>query len=67
MEKKHLGKSIRKIVQVGESSGVIIPKEFLEARGLKRGDRVELLFNDVIRIKPVRAEEIERELAEAEL
>ncbi len=56
------GKTTRKIVQVGECSGITLPKDFLETHGLKRGDRVELICNDVIVVKPIREDEIEREL-----
>ena len=52
-------------MQIGESSGITLPREFLEANNLKRGDRVELIYNGNLLVKPIRADEVAQELAEA--
>jgi antitoxin component of MazEF toxin-antitoxin module len=57
-----LGKDVRKIIQVGGSAAITLPKEYLQAYGLKLGDKVELIFDSCIRIEPVRPEEIRRKL-----
>ena len=54
------GKRIQKIIQVGGSSGIIIPDEFMKRYGYRRGDLVEVFYSsDLVVIKPVRASEIE--------
>lgn len=65
MMEKHFGRAVRKIIQVGECSGITIPKEYLDANDLKRGDRVELVYSETLLLRPVRAGEVARELAEA--
>ena len=63
--KQYPSKIIRKIVQIGECSGIILPNEYLKANGIKRGDRVELFYNENLLVKPIRVDEIEQELVEA--
>lgn len=49
---------LRKICSVGNSQGVLIPKEILKKANLKTGDEVELSFEQKINkiiIKPVKA------------
>lgn len=65
MGRKTVGKAVRRIIQVGECSGIILPKEYLTANKLKRGDRVEIVYNSIVRIEPLRDEDIRRKLAEA--
>ena len=46
-------KQQRKIVKIGKgSSGVILPQEWLEFYGLKKGDEIALLGNALIVIAP---------------
>jgi putative addiction module antidote len=53
------------IRKIGNSEGVIIPKEVLEYLGLKAGDSLELLTeNGGINMKPVE-EELSRQLEAA--
>jgi antitoxin component of MazEF toxin-antitoxin module len=62
--KKHeaLGKTVRRILQVGNSSGVTLPDEYLRAHGLKRGDLVEVTFNRKVLIEPLNLEELRRKV-----
>ena len=49
---------LRKICSVGNSQGVLIPKEILKKANLKTGDEVELSYEQKINkiiIKPVKA------------
>lgn len=62
-----MGKSIRKIVQIGECSGVILPKEYLERNDIERGDEIELVFNGIVKIKPIDEDKIRQELGGSEI
>ncbi|KXB08423.1 hypothetical protein AKJ56_01330 [candidate division MSBL1 archaeon SCGC-AAA382N08] len=56
------GKAIRKIIQVGKSSGVVLPKDFLATQELERGDSVEVIYKDnVLKLKPIEEKELEAE------
>jgi antitoxin component of MazEF toxin-antitoxin module len=61
-EKQHFGKAIRKIIQIGECDGITIPRKYLETNNLKRGDSVELFFNNIIRVQPLRDDDIRKQL-----
>ncbi len=47
------GVGLRKLLGVGGSIGVSIPREFLDSKGLKKGDMVALVWNGGLRILPV--------------
>jgi len=53
-------KSIRKIVQVGNSSGITLPVDYFESIELERGDKVETFYDyeGNILIKPISDKEI---------
>jgi len=59
-EHKTLGKTIRKVVKIGNSIGVTLPRKFLDAHGLQLGDDLELCFNDIIRIEPLNLEKVRK-------
>jgi len=61
-EHEILGKTVRKIVKVGNSFGVTLPRKFLNAHGLKLGDDLELFFNDVVMIQPLDLEKVKKVL-----
>lgn len=61
---KAKGKDIRSLVQDGDSIAVTIPPDFLEINNLRLGDYVEVIYGDILIIKPISKEEIERELKE---
>lgn len=44
-EERKYGKSLRRVVQIGESLGITLPKDYVKKLGLKKGDVVELLFD----------------------
>lgn len=62
MVKEYLGKDVRKIIQVGGSAAVTLPKEYLEAHGLKLGDKMEMNFNEILHLEPVNEAEIRKKL-----
>jgi len=43
----------RKLLEVGHSVAVTIPKPWLNYYGLKIGDEVELITDDVIVVRPI--------------
>lgn len=63
MKKKRLGIDVRKVVQIGgKCAGVVLPKEYLESNGVKIGDSVEVVFDDLVQIRPISEEEIRGKL-----
>lgn len=40
----------RKIIQVGDSLAVTLPRDWLERVGLKKGDEVALVYDKVVKI-----------------
>lgn len=57
---KVLGKTIRKIVKVGNSIGITLPREYLEAHNLKLGESMEICFNKILRVEPLNLEKIKQ-------
>jgi len=58
LEHQFLGKDVRKLIQVGKSFAVTVPREYVEAHKLKLGDLLEINFNDALRVEPVNDAEI---------
>lgn len=58
-------KQTRKIVRYGKSSsGIVLPREWLDYYGLSKGDELLILGNDVLIVAPKRLERMARELIE---
>jgi len=55
-------KSTRKIIELGESLLITIPRDFIRAHGLKKGDLVDVFFDDKLVVKPIKAEDIRKEI-----
>jgi antitoxin component of MazEF toxin-antitoxin module len=53
-EQEMVSKDIRKLIRLGQSLYVSLPKEYVEAHKLKKGDKVEILFDEIIYIEPVK-------------
>jgi len=48
-------KNNRKLIRIGYSSlGIIIPRSWLRYYGLKYGDKIEIISNGTIEIKPLK-------------
>ncbi|MCJ7571556.1 MAG: AbrB/MazE/SpoVT family DNA-binding domain-containing protein [Candidatus Thermoplasmatota archaeon] len=47
-------RSIRKIVQIGNARGVILPAHWLDYFGLDRGDEIEVITNGNVTITPIK-------------
>ncbi len=58
-------KQTRKIVRYGKSSsGIVLPREWLDYYGLTQGDELIVLGNEVLIITPKQLEQNARELIE---
>jgi len=55
-----LGKSVRKLIQIGNSIGVTLPTEYLKAHALKVGSSMEICFNEILRVEPLDLERIKK-------
>jgi len=47
---KNTKSKARKLIPIGGSVGITVPKPFLEKNSLKKGDQVGVVFNDVLLI-----------------
>jgi len=61
-EEKILGKAVRVLMKIGGSLVIAVPKDYIKAHGLKKGDRMTLFYNDVLHAEPVTKEEIARKI-----
>jgi len=50
---------IRKVIRVGDSVAITLPKEYVDRMGLKPGDKVRITLNGFFVIKPVKGGEEE--------
>jgi len=58
-------KDIRRIVRVGGSLGITLPRKYIESIGLKKDDFLEIYFDEqhnLICIKPISANETNQKL-----
>lgn len=55
---------VRKIIKVGDSAAITLPKDYLEAHNLEVGDKVRIIFNRIFLGKPIKIEELKEELSE---
>jgi antitoxin component of MazEF toxin-antitoxin module len=53
---------IRRIFRIGGSYVVTLPPKYLETHNIKPGDKVRILFDDFIHIKPIKREELTKRL-----
>ena len=43
----------RKIIQIGNSFGITIPKEWLDQHHLVKGDMVPIVANNILKVVPI--------------
>jgi len=55
-----LGKSVRKLVQIGNAVGITLPAEYLKNHNLELGQSMEVCFNDVVMIEPLDLEKVRK-------
>jgi antitoxin component of MazEF toxin-antitoxin module len=59
------GKSIRKVNASGASLIISLPREWVEDHGIKKGDRLELVFDDVLYVRPIETTKLSERLEKA--
>jgi antitoxin component of MazEF toxin-antitoxin module len=57
-----LGKSVRKLVKVGNSIGITLPAEYLRAHNLELGGSMEICFDRILHAEPLDLMKIQRAL-----
>ncbi len=59
------GKDLRRVLQIGESTGITLPAEYLKLNNIERGDKVEVVFSgEVVKVQPFNEEEIRKRVEE---
>jgi len=53
---------IRRIFRIGGSYVITLPQKYLEMHNIKPGDKVRILFDDFIHIKPIKKDELTKRL-----
>jgi antitoxin component of MazEF toxin-antitoxin module len=60
-------KDVRKVFKIGDSLAITLPPEFIKEHGIKVGDKLEVIFNSFLTAKPMKKEELEKEMKEVHL
>jgi antitoxin component of MazEF toxin-antitoxin module len=55
-----LGKSVRKLIKVGNSIGITLPTEYLRAHNLELGGSMEICFDQILYVEPLNMEKIQQ-------
>lgn len=51
-------KSVRKVLQIGECTGITLPSEYLKQAGIDRGDFVQVTFGEnSAEVEPIKGRE----------
>jgi len=61
-EEEFLDKETRKIIKVGGSLAITLPKEYIEVHSLRAGDKVDLYYDEILHIEPIKKEQILKKL-----
>ena len=61
-KKEYFGKDVRKIIKVGTSVAITLPREYVDIHGLKPGDKMDLYFDEILHIEPIKEKEIAEKL-----
>jgi hypothetical protein len=65
MKHTTVGRKTFSIIQIDGTKYVCLPREFVTSHGIKKGDKIEALFDGSIVYRPIKNDEIEKEIAEA--
>ena len=65
VEQVRVREDIRRVIKIGGSLAITIPKEYVEAHGLKPGAIVRILYDDFLHAKPIKQEELMAKLEKA--
>jgi antitoxin component of MazEF toxin-antitoxin module len=54
MTEKSVGKTVKKLLKIGESAAITLPPDYLKKFNLEPGeDYVEIFYNDLLIVKPL--------------
>jgi len=54
MAEESIGKTVKKLLKIGESAAITLPPDYLKKFNLEPGeDYVEIFYNDLLIIKPL--------------
>jgi bifunctional DNA-binding transcriptional regulator/antitoxin component of YhaV-PrlF toxin-antitoxin module len=59
------GKSVRKVTNAGASLIISLPKEWADEHGIKKGDKLELVFDDMLYVRPLETAKLSERLEKA--
>jgi len=62
-EHKILGKAVNKLRRVGGSFVLVIPMNYVKTHELENGDSMEIFFDEILRIEPVKESDILKKVA----
>ncbi len=51
---------VRTVYKVGEALVIALPRKYIRAHKLKAGDKVHVIFNDFLHLKPINPEKLAR-------
>ena len=60
-ERKHK-KRTQKVLELGGSSYICLPRDFCGEHGIRKGDTVEVLYDGSVIVVPIKEEDIRREI-----
>jgi antitoxin component of MazEF toxin-antitoxin module len=53
---------IRKVFEIGGCLAIVLPKEYVKAHRLKKGDVIRVYYDDYLHLKPIRKDELAKKL-----
>jgi len=53
---------IRKVFEIGGCLAIVLPKEYVKAHKLKKGDVIRVFYDDYLHLKPIRKDELAKKL-----
>jgi antitoxin component of MazEF toxin-antitoxin module len=59
---KVLGADTRRVFKIGGSHAITLPDDYLKAHDIKAGDPIQIYFNEIVKLVPVKEEKILEEL-----
>jgi antitoxin component of MazEF toxin-antitoxin module len=55
---------VRKVFKIGDSLAITLPAEFVKEHGIKEGQPITLVYDGLLKAKPIKTEWSEEELKE---
>jgi hypothetical protein len=60
-----VGKKTFSVIQIDGTKYVCLPREFVISHGIKKGDKIEGLFDGSIVYRPIKNVDVQKEIADA--